>query len=116
MDLNNEYNDLNWLDEFEELAEEVLGEQETSPCHQVHPLVSDWYEETLVDEGLDLRPSVMQALACLVTEIMADMPESIFNILSENIEEEEVAIWLHEVLLVGRAFERALNTGRLDDL
>ncbi|MBZ0306198.1 MAG: hypothetical protein K8I82_09035 [Anaerolineae bacterium] len=114
--MTDEQNDLNWLNEFEELAEEVLGEQETPPCYQVHPLVSDWYEETFADEGLDLRSSVMQALACLVTEVMADMPENIFNILAENVDEEEVAVWLHEILQVGRAFERALNTGRLDDL
>lgn len=114
--MTNEHNTPNWLEEFEQLAEEVLGEQEISPCHQIHPVVSEWYDETYLDEGLDLRPSVMQALACLVTEVMADMPEEIFTVLSQNLDEEEVAVWLHEVLLVGRAFEQALNSGRLDDL
>ena len=54
--------------------------------------------------------------ACLTAEIMMDMPERLFQVLSEAVDEEEVAVWLHEILMIGRAFERALKNGHLDDL
>jgi hypothetical protein len=37
-------------------------------------------------------------------------------VLSEAVDEDEVALWLQEILMIGRAFERALQNGRLDDL
>jgi hypothetical protein len=107
---------LQWLDEFEHLANEVLGEQDTSACDQIHPLVRDWYDETINDDFPPSRDAVMQAMACLTTEIMADIPENIFQVLSSSLDEEEVAVWLFEVLMLGRGFEQSLNSGRLDDL
>lgn len=107
---------LEWLEEIETLAEEVLSQQETSGCDQVHPLIRDWYVETLEKDPPESRSAVLQAMACLTTEIMTDMPESIFKLMSEHLDEDEVAIWLHEILMIGRAFEQSLKSGRLDDL
>ena len=107
---------LEWLEEFERMAEEVLSKQETSACDQIHPIVKDWYEEVMTSDAPDSRDAVVQAMSCLSAEVMIDMPERLFHVLSEAVDEEEVAVWLHEILMVGRAFERALNDGRLDDL
>lgn len=107
---------LEWLEEIEQLAEDVLSQQETSGCDQVHPLIRNWYVEALEEEPPASRPAVLQAMACLTTEVMTDMPESLFKLMSEHLDEDEVAMWLHEVLMIGRAFEQALQKGRLDDL
>lgn len=107
---------LEWLDEIEMLADVVLSQQETSACEQVHPIVERWYKQTLQGEPPSARDSIMQAMVCLVTEIMADMPDEIFDVLSANFEEEEVALWLQEILLIGRAFEHSLQHGEFDDL
>ena len=107
---------LEWLEEFERLADEILSKQENSACDQIHPIVKDWYEEAMSGDLPESRDAVMQALACLTAEIMIDMPERLFQVLSDAVDEDEVAVWLHEILMIGRAFERALSSGRLDDL
>lgn len=114
--MSDKRNKLDWLDEFERLANDVLGHQEGAACRQVHPIIKQWYEEIVSEDFPESRDSVMQAMACLTTELIADMPEEIFQVLSQSLDEEEVAVWLHEILMVGRLFEQALNKGRLDDL
>ncbi len=112
----NKHNKLEWLEEFERLAEEVLSQQETSAYDQIYPIVKTWYEETLNTDFPASREAVIEAVACLTSEVFADMPDSIFDALVDSADEEEVAIWLFEVLMLGRAFEQALRNGRLDDL
>ena len=61
-----------WLDEFEDLANRELGEG--SSCEQVHPIVERWYHEAMQPEPPASRDSVLQAMACLATEILYDAP------------------------------------------
>lgn len=104
-----------WLEEFQALANEQLGDG--SACVQVHPIIEKWLEELLDGDPPEARDSVWQAMACLTTEVIYKVtPENILEVLQENFEEEEVATWLETVLLVGRAFQIALDNGRLDDL
>ena len=109
-----EDNDLNWLNEFEQMAEDELGEG--SACDQIHPIVEKWLREWLESDIPTPRSSVSQAVACLATEIINNTPENILNALMEHCEEEEVLQWIQGVLVTGQAFQEALNNGRLDDL
>lgn len=103
-----------WLREFEELAKRELNAE--ASCEQVHPVVQQWLEKLLSQEPPPARPSVMQAMACLSTEVMHHIPENIFNSMMNIFNEEELAAWLEYVLMVGRAFEISLRDGGLDDL
>ena len=105
-----------WLDEIEQLAEDVLGQQTNSACDQVHPIIKAWYEKTLYEDPPPARDSVWQALSCLTTEVMSDMPDGIFDVLSASADEDDVALWVYHILLVGRNLEISLRDGRLDDL
>ncbi len=109
-----EENDLGWLSEFEEMADEQLGMG--SACEQVHPIVEKWLEEWLSSDAPAPRSSVSQALACLSTEIISNTPETILNVLMEHCDEEEVSQWVQGILMTGQAFQEALSSGRLDDL
>ncbi len=107
--------DLDWLQEFQELADEQLGDG--SACAQVHPIIEKWLNELLEGDPPDSRDSVWQAMACLTTEIMHKAtPEDLLEVLQKNFDEEEVMAWVEGVLLIGRAFQMALDQGRLDDL
>lgn len=106
----------NWMDEIEQFADQVLGDQSTSSCDQVHPIVKQWYENFMQGEPPDSRASVIQAMSCLATEMVNDMPEVIFQAIEDHLDEDEVALWIQEIVLIGRAFERALHNGELDDL
>jgi hypothetical protein len=106
--------DLNWLDEFEDLANRQL--EEGSSCEQVHPVVEKWYSELLEGEPPQSRDSVLQAMACLSSEILFDLPEELLSKLLEHIDEDDLTGFIEYVLLVGRAFEIALRSGDLDDL
>ena len=103
-----------WLDDYEDLANEELTD--SSACDQVHPLVAVWYDELMAGDPPASRDAVWQALHCLTTEVLTDMPQSLAELLAEHNAEEEFADWVTEVLLVGRAFQIALDSGRLDDL
>ena len=104
-----------WLEEFQILADEQLGEG--SACTQVHPLVEQWLQELLEGDPPRSRDAVWQAMACLTTELIYKVtPDNILDVLQEHFEEEEIATWLESVLLIGRAFQMALESGRLDDL
>ncbi|MBN1202105.1 MAG: hypothetical protein JXJ20_09640 [Anaerolineae bacterium] len=102
-----------WLEEFEDLANKQLPEG--SSCAQVHPLIAAWYEEVMNDDPPKSRDSVWQAMHCLTTEVLNDVPVEIVDALSGEIS-DQVADWVTELLLVGRAFQIALDSGRLDDL
>lgn len=120
----------NWLEEFENLANTQLGEG--SACKQIHPIIEGWYSRLMNGEPPLSRPSVMQAIACLSTEIIADMPEDLLELLgleedeaeSDELEDEdedeaannELMFWIQEILMIGRAFQIALDSGELDDL
>lgn len=104
----------NWLDEFEELANEQLGEGNS--CEQIHPIVERWFHNLLENEPPLDRPSVEQATACLTTEVYNSLGDEITDKLHEQFSEDEVLMWIEHLLLVGRAFERSLHLGELDDL
>ena len=112
--MNPNDDELHWLDEFEQMADDELGEG--SACEQVHPIVERWLNEWLESDILEPRSSVSQALACLATEIISNAPESIVNVLMEHCEEDEVFQWIQGILITGQAFQEALDNGQLDDL
>jgi hypothetical protein len=107
-------NDLHWLNDFERMADEELGDG--SACEQVHPIVERWLQEWLDSELPTPRSSVSQAVACLATEIINNAPEQIVNVLMEHCDEDDVLQWIQGVLVTGQAFQSALDSGRLDDL
>ncbi len=116
MDTNNQDSrKLEWLDEFEELANEELSEG--SACAQVHPIMERWLDELLENDPPDSRDAVWQAMSCLTTEILFKLtPDNILEVLEEHFEEDEIATWLESVVLIGRAFQKSLDNGELDDL
>lgn len=107
-------NEPDWLDEFEELANRELGEG--SSCEQVHPVVERWYHQLMHREPPASRDSVLQAMACLSTEILHDAPDEVLEEVLKHVDEEALASWVEYVLMIGRAFETALRSGDLDDL
>jgi hypothetical protein len=106
--------DPRWLDEFEDLANRQL--EDGSSCEQVHPVVEKWFHQLMEGEPPASRPSVVQAMACLSTEVLYNSPEDMMETLLEHMEEDDLALWIEHILLVGRAFEIALRSGELDDL
>jgi len=107
-------NEPDWLDEFRELANRELAEG--SSCEQVHPVVERWYRNLMQNEPPPSRDSVLQAMACLSTEILYDAPDDVLDAVLEHVDEEALAGWIEYVLMVGRAFEISLRNGDLDDL
>jgi len=103
-----------WLDEFEDLANTELGHG--SACTQVHPIIANWYEEIMAGDPPLSRDSVWQAMNCLTTELLTDMPAPLLEVLDKDELAEDLADWVVEILLVGRALQAALESGRLDDL
>lgn len=112
--LDDKPNEPNWLDEFRDLANRELGEG--SSCEQVHPIVERWYEGLLKNEPPKSRDSVLQAMACLSTEILYDAPEELVDEVLKLVDEDTMAGWIEYILMIGRAFEIALQKGDLDDL
>ncbi len=103
-----------WLDEFRDLANRELGEG--SSCEQVHPIVERWYRGLKDAEAPASRDSVLQAMACLSTEILYDAPDDVLEEVLKHVDEDALAGWIEYVLMIGRAFEVALHKGDLDDL
>lgn len=103
-----------WLDEFQDLANRELADG--SSCDQVHPVIERWYRNLMENEPPTSRDSVLQAMACLSTEILYDSPEDVLESVLEHIDEEALVGWIEYVLMVGRAFEASLHKGELDDL
>lgn len=107
-------NDPKWLDEFEDLANRELNDG--SSCEQVHPIVERWFQRLMESEPPQSRDSVMQAMACLSTEVLYNTPDDLIESLTERMSEDDLANWIEHILLIGRAFESALRNGDLDDL
>jgi hypothetical protein len=106
---------LEWLEEFENLANLELTEG--SACAQVHPIVERWLDGLLENDPPESRDAVWQAMSCLSTEVLFKLtPDNILEVLERDFEEEEVMTWLESVVLIGRAFQLALDNGELDDL
>lgn len=113
--MNDDQQRPDWLEEFETLANERLGNG--SACHQVHPIVARWYTDVLRREPPASRDSVLQAMNCLSTEIITNMPDELFEALfDEAVDYDDIALWVQDVLMLGRAFQLALDNGDLDDL
>jgi hypothetical protein len=106
--------DPRWLDEFEDLANQEL--EEGSSCEQVHPIVEKWFTRLMDGEPPESRPSIMQAMACLSTEVLNNLPDEMVDGLLDYMEEDDLALWVEHILLIGRAFEISLRSGDLDDL
>ncbi len=104
-----------WLEEIEQLANEQLGEG--SACKQVHPIVEAWYDQLMDSAPPVSRDSVIQAIACLSTEILLDMLDEVpDSLVLDDSDETDLALWIQQILMVGRAFQQALDSGELDDL
>jgi hypothetical protein len=113
-DPRNSAEEPDWMDEIEDLANQQLGHG--SACEQVHPIVERWFRKLMEHDPPQSRDSVEQAMACLSTEIMDDLPDELYDGLMEGIEDDELALLIEHVLRIGRAFEASLRTGELDDL
>jgi hypothetical protein len=103
-----------WLDEFRDLANRELGSG--SSCEQVHPIIERWYRGLADREPPASRDSVLQAMACLSTEILYDAPGELREEVLKHVDEDTLAGWIEYMLMIGRAFETALRSGDLDDL
>jgi hypothetical protein len=109
--------DPEWLEQFQDLANRELGElDESASCEQVHPVVERWFEKLMQAEPPTSRDSIIQAMACLSTEILNQLPDELFEQVAAVIGEDEMAGWVEYVLMVGRAFEISLRKGEFDDL
>lgn len=103
-----------WLDQFEDLANRQLAEGPS--CEQVHPIIAEWFYNLMENEPPVSRDSVEQATACLASEVMASTPDHLLEPMLQVIDEDELALWIEQILLVGRAMEMSLRNGELDDL
>ncbi len=104
-----------WLEEFEKLANERLNEG--SACTQIHPIIERWYENLMQGDPPSSRDSILQAIACLSTEILIDLPDEVYDAVVESgVDEEELAFWVQGILMIGRTFQISLDKGELDDL
>lgn len=106
--------DPRWLDEFQDLANRELGDGPS--CDQVHPVIERWFTKLMEGEPPDSRPSIIQAMACLSTEVLYNTPAELLDVMMEHVDEDELSLWIEHILLIGRAFEIALKNGDLDDL
>ncbi len=104
----------NWLDDYEDLANDQLGNG--SSCQQIHPIVETWFSKLMDGDPPESRDSVIQAISCLATEVLYSSPENLIEPIIKDIGEDELAIWIEQILLIGRSFEIALQKGELDDL
>jgi hypothetical protein len=105
--------DPEWLQQIEDLANEQLGTG--SSCEQVHPIIARWFDQLVESEPPESRDSVVQAISCLATEILYSSPDNVLEVLDQA-DEDDVALWIEQIVLIGRAFEIALRKGDLDDL
>ena len=112
--MSNQSKSPEWLRQFEDLANEQLGTG--SSCEQVHPIVARWFDRLMDNEPPESRDSVMQAMSCLATEVLFSSPDNLIDPLLEHADEDDVALWVEQILMVGRAFEIALHKGELGDL
>ncbi len=102
------------FDEFWRWPTRRLGDG--SACEQIHPLFEPCFAALNGQEPPPMRPSVEQALSCLATEVLNATPPAILDALVAHNDEDEVADWVLQVLVIGKAFQQALDTGELDDI
>jgi hypothetical protein len=81
----------------------------------VHPIIARWFDQLVESEPPESRDSVVQAISCLATEILYSSPDNVLEVLDQA-DEDDVALWIEQIVLIGRAFEIALRKGDLDDL
>lgn len=103
-----------WLTAFEDLANSQLAHG--SSCQQVHPIMERWFNKLMDGDPPESRDAVIQAVSCLATEVLYSSPDHIIEPLIEQIGEDDVAIWIEQIILIGRALEISLRAGELDDL
>ncbi len=103
-----------WLTPFEDIANQQLGHG--SSCEQVHPIIERWFNKLMESTPPESRDSVMQATSCLSTEVLYSSPDYLIEAMLEYASEDEIALWIEQILLVGRALEISLRNGELDDL
>src|SRR5262245_61668555 len=103
-----------WLDPYEDLANNQLAHG--SSCEQVHPIIENWFSKLMDGDPPESRDSIVQAISCLATEVLYSSPENLIEPLLKEVGEDDLAIWIEQILLIGRAFEIALHKGELDDL
>lgn len=103
-----------WLDIYEDLANNQLGYG--SSCQQIHPIIESWFSKLMASDPPESRDSVIQAISCLATEVLYSSPENLIEPILQKAGEDELGIWIEQILLIGRAFEIALRKGELDDL
>ena len=111
---NNASGSPEWLKPYEELANTELPHG--SSCEQIHPVMEQWFTKLMDGDPPESRDSVVQAVACLATEVLHSSPEHLIDPLISEAGEDELAIWIEQILLIGRAFEISLRNGELDDL
>ena len=75
-----------------------------------------WFERLMEGEPPSSRDAVQQAVSCLATEVYYSTPEEVAEVLESALDEEDVILWVEQILLIGRAFESSLRKGELDDL
>jgi hypothetical protein len=106
-----------WLQDFEQMANKELGpDVDGASCAQIHPIIERWFMRYLENDPPTARPSVEQAMACLTTEVLNTLPPEVVDAMAKGMDEDELALWIENILLVGRAFEASLRNGELDDL
>ncbi|MDX2141557.1 MAG: hypothetical protein SF123_25950 [Chloroflexota bacterium] len=111
------FDDPEWLGEFQDLANRELSNLgDGASCEQVHPVIERWYDKLMENDPPESRDSIMQAMACLSSEVMNDIPDELFEDLADVMGEDELAGWIEYVLMIGRAFEISLRKGEFDDL
>jgi hypothetical protein len=103
-----------WLNAYEDLANDQLAHG--SSCRQIHPIIETWFSKLMDGDPPASRDSVVQAISCLATEVLYSSPESVIEPMLKEIGEDDLAIWIEQILLIGRSFEIALREGELDDL
>lgn len=110
--------DSDWMGNLDDYANDQLSDLEmNTSCEQIHPIITDWYRATLEQAPPAASSAVWQAVSCLATEIIQDMQEDeeLAGVIDEDAI-EPLALWIEDILTLGRALEVALRSGKLDDL
>jgi len=108
-------NKLDWLDEFEHLANDILSESPTCDHAVIERAVKTWYETILNEDYLmPAKQATTAAVASLATEVLTDMPQCVYNKLQDDSSTPELVTWVQEILMLGRCLEHALHTKQLN--
>mgnify|MGYP001474793891 CR=1 FL=1 len=101
---------------FNDMADDELPKG--SSCEQIHPIIERFFKRLMDGQPPESRDSVVQAISCLATEVFLSSPDHLVEPLLETVSEDDICLWIEQILLVGRAFEIALQQGDedLDDI